>query len=87
MLYRYPWWACARVVGNSVPDPLKDPKNATHKMTPITTLRNQGIIKGFRFLDPLGGLTLNPDRTSSWGMVGDLPNIRGPFFRVSGVRV
>ena len=39
------------------PDPLKDPKNGNSpNMNPLLHWGNQGIIRGFHFLDPLGGL-------------------------------
>ena len=42
----------------SFPDPLKDPKNETPNMNPLLHWGNKGIIRGFHFLDPLGGLGL-----------------------------
>ena len=39
------------------PDPLKDPKNGTPpKMNPLLYCGSYRIIRGFHFLDPLGGL-------------------------------
>ena len=39
-----------------VSESVKDPKIGTPKMILITALRKLGIIGGFLFLDPLGGL-------------------------------